>query len=327
MAVPTGTASMLDIQNEFGGSNPISLSEYYGAASGVPTSGTISIDNFRGKSAPIPYSIQDAVLLGSYRTSQSLGWPYSDGDNNVPANIRLSNDGTKIYLAGPNTVYQGTLSTPWSIGTTAWDDYGPNYYWSLSSQNGKGIDIKSDGTRFYAILDGNNDQPELHQWNLSTAWDISTAPQYSNASTNVRSVIGVQSTYAMKFKPDGTKLYVLGAGSLFYQRSVHEMNLSTAWDISTASSVNSVLVSGVAPYTTQIDFSDDGTKLFALSDDANVYQWNLSTAWSVGTASYASISKQLAGSSAQGMIFGNDGEYLYKGDAYSNYIYQYRVLG
>ena len=54
MPVPTGTASLLDIQNEFGGSNPISLSEYYGAASGVPTSGTISINDFRGLSNNAP---------------------------------------------------------------------------------------------------------------------------------------------------------------------------------------------------------------------------------------------------------------------------------
>lgn len=50
MAVPTGTASLLDIQDEFGGTNPISLSEYYGITAGVPASGTISIDDFRGKS-------------------------------------------------------------------------------------------------------------------------------------------------------------------------------------------------------------------------------------------------------------------------------------
>lgn len=52
MAVPTGTASLSDIQTEFGGSNPISLSEYYGFVSnpsGIPASGVISIDDFRGK--------------------------------------------------------------------------------------------------------------------------------------------------------------------------------------------------------------------------------------------------------------------------------------
>ena len=60
MAVPTGTASMLDIQNEFGGTAPISLSEYYGVAAGIPVSGTISINDFRGKSNAI-----DPVFVGN----------------------------------------------------------------------------------------------------------------------------------------------------------------------------------------------------------------------------------------------------------------------
>ena len=33
MAVPTGTAKFSEIQTEFGGSNPISLSEYYSGGS------------------------------------------------------------------------------------------------------------------------------------------------------------------------------------------------------------------------------------------------------------------------------------------------------
>ena len=52
MALQTsGAISLLNIQNEFGGSNPIAISEYYGAASGIPTSGLISISNFYGASA------------------------------------------------------------------------------------------------------------------------------------------------------------------------------------------------------------------------------------------------------------------------------------
>lgn len=40
-----------DIQTEFGGTNPISLDEYYSAASGIPSSGQISMNQFYGKSA------------------------------------------------------------------------------------------------------------------------------------------------------------------------------------------------------------------------------------------------------------------------------------
>lgn len=69
MALPTsGPLSLSDIQGEFGGSNPISLSEYYaggglvpsgtsGTNGPVPTSGTISISSFYGTSASVPLSI------------------------------------------------------------------------------------------------------------------------------------------------------------------------------------------------------------------------------------------------------------------------------
>lgn len=52
----SGPISLANVQTEFGGSNPISISEYYGAASGVPSSGTISLSNFYGKSSYTPPS-------------------------------------------------------------------------------------------------------------------------------------------------------------------------------------------------------------------------------------------------------------------------------
>ena len=45
----SGAISLSDIQTEFGGSNPISLSEYYGSDT-VPASGAISFDDFYGTS-------------------------------------------------------------------------------------------------------------------------------------------------------------------------------------------------------------------------------------------------------------------------------------
>ena len=62
----SGAISLYNIQTEFGGSTPISMSEYYGAASGIPSSGSISFSNFYGKSAlssgpptPVASSIPD----------------------------------------------------------------------------------------------------------------------------------------------------------------------------------------------------------------------------------------------------------------------------
>lgn len=46
----SGAISLNDVAGVFGGSTPHSLSEYYGAATGVPTSGPISLSDFYGKS-------------------------------------------------------------------------------------------------------------------------------------------------------------------------------------------------------------------------------------------------------------------------------------
>jgi len=59
MTLPTSTISLSDIQTEFGGSNPINISEYYATGSGIPdgvasgianipSGGTISFSNFHG---------------------------------------------------------------------------------------------------------------------------------------------------------------------------------------------------------------------------------------------------------------------------------------
>ena len=47
----SGAISIGDVAAEFGGSTPHALSEYYGAATGVPTSGTIALSDFYGTSS------------------------------------------------------------------------------------------------------------------------------------------------------------------------------------------------------------------------------------------------------------------------------------
>ena len=63
MALQTsGPIALSEIQTEFGGSNPIGLSEYYSAASGVPASGTIRASDFYGTSSAV--SIEYLAVAG-----------------------------------------------------------------------------------------------------------------------------------------------------------------------------------------------------------------------------------------------------------------------
>lgn len=71
MTLPSsGTINHKMIQDEFGGSNPISMTEYYGADTGIPGSGTIKLSDFYGKSSgptpppPLGSDLEGGVFAG-----------------------------------------------------------------------------------------------------------------------------------------------------------------------------------------------------------------------------------------------------------------------
>ena len=83
MALPTsGTLSMSDIAGEFGGATPHSLSEYYGAATGVPTAGTISVSDFYGTSAVA--TVNGKIVASKFENFNNVFYPTPGdaGDNN-----------------------------------------------------------------------------------------------------------------------------------------------------------------------------------------------------------------------------------------------------
>ena len=216
--------------------------------------------------------------------------------------IFIKPDGTSMYIIGDanNTVYQYTLSTAWDVSTASY----ASKSFSVGSQHSfpHGIHFKSDGTKMYMVA---NDSV-VYQYSLSTAWDVSTASydsvSYSNASQ-------ASSARAIRFKSDGTKLYVLtdpGATTTIWQHS-----LSTAWDLSTASYDSvSLVISSQDANPEGMDFNDDGTKLYVVGYHNEIREWTLSTAYNLSTASYNStagaVQMPSAGNRNSGVFFKSD---------------------
>lgn len=117
---------MTQIQAEFGGATPISLSEYYGAATGVPTSGAISMSQFYGKSAYhttsivklIPRSKTTGVYTNTlWTTSWTTSWTSKSGCQ--PA-INLS----RTTSVGASRSTATSWTTSWSSAfITYWSTY------------------------------------------------------------------------------------------------------------------------------------------------------------------------------------------------------------
>lgn len=114
----SGAISIGDIAGEFGGSTPHSLSEYYGAASGVPSSGAISISDFYGTSN---------IVFTLSAISPSI-YDYA-GSGTATAGLRVGADGY-IYALGSETpvnssssYVQMNTSTDWIIPRTGMSGY------------------------------------------------------------------------------------------------------------------------------------------------------------------------------------------------------------
>jgi len=144
-------------------------------------------------------------------------------------NIEFKPDGTAVYMFGgviltSTSVYQFALGTAWDISTASYVD---ELDVTANAPDGTlGMVFKPDGTKLYLLT---YDDPVylVVQYNLSTAWDITTG--LYTGSLDV-STIGYPQ--GMALKSDGTRL-VLG-GSTETTQGIYQYTLSTPWDITTA---------------------------------------------------------------------------------------------
>ena len=236
----------------------------------------------------------------------------------APSGFYIKPDGTKLYIVdnGTDTIYQYTLSTAWDISTASYDSVSI----SVSSQDiqPNGITFKPDGTIMYHTSNSGNN---MDQYTLSTAWDLSTA-SYANKSYNLHLGATELIPRNLVFNSTGTILLVAGGTN----DTVYQHNLSTAWDISTASYASKSLdVSSQETGLHGIYLKPDDSKLWILGFGSNtVYQYSITSA-DASTASYDNVSFSVASQSSRSysVFFGDSGAKMYVLDSLTDTIYQY----
>jgi len=202
----------------------------------------------------------------------------------TPSDLYFNNDGTKMYVLGTaaDRVHEYTLSTAYNVFTAS---YSGNFVSvSVQETTPNSLAFSSDGTNMYVLGQA---QDRVYQYTLSTAWAISSAT-YASKTFSVQ----VQETVptGIDFSADGTKMYIVGS----VNDTVHQYTLSTAWDVTTASLINSFSVGTQTNSPQSVRFADSGTKMYLIDQTSVVYQYTLSTAYNLSTASYASLSFALS---------------------------------
>jgi hypothetical protein len=206
------------------------------------------------------------------------------------------------------------------VPDSAWDLSTASYSqrFSVASQENSpvGLFFKPDGLKMYVTgysSDG------VYEYNLSTAWDITTASYLQTFS------VAAQETqpHGLFFKPDGLKMYVVGITG----DDVNEYDLGSAWNISTASFLQTKSVSAQDTNPTDVFFKPDGLKMYIVGTTGrDINEYDLSSAWNVSTASYLQV-KSVSAQTTQpaGVFFKPDGLKMYVVGQSDASVYEYTL--
>ncbi len=236
-----------------------------------------------------------------------------------PFAMLFNDDGSKLYVTGwdNNNINQYDLTSAFDVSTATFNQVA---FIELNTglHHIQTLQYNNDGTMLYVLVsDG-----YIWQYLLTTAYDIATAQPieffpYANILDS--------DTIDMVYNGDGTILYVMHPTA----KDIEQYNLSTAYDILTASEVGTVITfAGIIDLATSLIFNSDGSKLYVTDAGNNtIHQYDLATAYDLTSASYGQISLDLTTTAIMplAIIFNNDGSSLYVSDFVSSTINQFDI--
>ena len=302
------TVSRIDVRNTLSGGDGISFDSKTGEIATTTTDeiteGSNSLyytsersqDELKIQGSGLSYekNIEKAGVFGSaVYTGKSLDVTSEDEE---PKGLTFNNDGSKLFVIGDDkqTIYEYDLSTEFDLSTASYS--GTSLKVTSQLSNPRDITFNPDGTKMIAIGSGYSD---VREYNLTTGFDLSTA-SYSGTSFDVYSE--ETAPRGLAFNSDGTKMFIIGTSS----DSVHEYDLNTGFDISTASySGTSFDVSGEEVFPIVLEFNGDGTKMFTLGYQSDsILQYDLTTGFDISTASFSGESfGPVSGETEAGLAF------------------------
>jgi len=201
---------------------------------------------------------------------------------------------SKAIGAGGGGIVEG-----WNVSTAV---FVQSFSVAAQDANPYGLFFKPDGLKMYVLGASGLD---VNEYDLSTAWDVSTAVFLQSFSVAAQE----PDPFNVFFKPDGLKMYVIG----IIGDAVNEYNLSTAWNVSTASFVQSFSVAAQDASPSSVFFKPDGLKMYVLgASGLDVNEYDLSTAWDVSTVSFVqNFSVAAQETDPKGLFFKPDGLKMY----------------
>ncbi len=214
-----------------------------------------------------PYDISTAIVNNTFGVSR--------GGDAQATQVVFNNDGTKMFIvnhAGRKSVDEYLLSTAFDVSTATFDS---EIIISGQEKRANSIAFNNDGTRMVIAGVGNNSQVRIHEFSLSTGFDISSTVTHLNTEDLIsfhNHIDGVIFNY------DGTKMYTINGN----ENNISQFKLTTPYDVSTLSLEGAFRLNSVVNNAREVVFSNNGSKMFIIDDGFDkVHEFNLDCNWGV----------------------------------------------
>lgn len=214
----------------------------------------------------------------------------------------------KLRLGGP---------VPEVIGYEIQNTAKPRFFANFSVPSDT-VDLffRPDGTRMFVLRDGGT----VEQYDSTgAAWHLIGFNSPNSGTLD----ISAQETAprGFWFSNDGSRMFVSGLNS----DAVSQYDLTTNWDVPTASLDASFDVSSETSFPGGVSFSS-GSKMYVANLDAlEAFQYDLTTSFDVATASLEATVTGFAGSSVTKVVLSDTGERAFSVDTTDTSIHQYTL--
>ena len=220
----------------------------------------------------------------------------------TPVTIKSYIPGITSSVISTGTYSDSVLSLSFPYVTSAYGEisttptitsYEPS---AVTGGYGYSISVKPDGTKMYLGAGGSGvANHHIYQFSLGTAYTIASGVTYDSKSVDYSPQFGTDGVSGISFKPDGTKMYLASTNTAPASFSVKQWNLSTAWDVSTATYATGKdlpsATGGNASFIQGISFSSDGLHCYMGGSEGAyfpaIFQYDMTVAWDLSTATYS----------------------------------------
>ena len=253
-----------------------------------------------------PITKSFAAYVTEVDTDQSIS--FLDGSADIPNGIAFNPNGTKMFVSFQSDfINEYDLSTPFDISTHSYagDSERCNLAngWSAEAYNEQptetgDLTFSSDGLHIFIINRGlsNTDNDALWRYDLTKPFDVSTCTLAQEKDPDALEALNgwrlgsIADNHRYHFaqgiaiNPDGTKIFISfngkGGGAAGDKDSIREYSLSTPYDLSTLTHVDSAGILLTQSNPDSIFFSDNGKRIFVTDHDLyTVTQYSLSIAY------------------------------------------------